>query len=140
MIASLSTFYKNINSVFEQLKLLLQLVLTYPITSNEAERSFSKLKLLLAPTRATMRDARLNHLALMGAHRNRLARIPTEFIVNKFKEQLRHARLADTVSDHSDEGSFYLFFFHLEFLLKTLTLYLNFIDLMTLRNLSNQNI
>ena len=110
MIASLSTFYKNINSVFEQLKLLLQLVLTYPITSNEAEQSFSKLKLLLAPTRATMMDARLNHLALMGAHRNRLAGIPTEFIVKKFKEQPRHARLADTVSDHSDEGSFYLFF------------------------------
>ena len=66
MGASIEMFYSKINSVFTKFKLLLQIVLTYPITSNEAERSFSKLKLLLAPNRSTMSVIRINNLALMG--------------------------------------------------------------------------
>ena len=45
-------------------KKLVHLLLTYLITSNEAERSFSKLKLLLASTRSAMGEAWLNNLAL----------------------------------------------------------------------------
>ena len=44
---NISQFYFCINSVFRDSKLLLQLILTYPITSNEGERSFSQLKDLL---------------------------------------------------------------------------------------------
>ena len=55
----------------------LDLFNTYPITSIEAERSFSKLKLLLAPNRSSMSVTRTNKLALMGTHRNRLVDIST---------------------------------------------------------------
>ena len=114
-------FYSKINSVFTQFKLLLQIVLTYPITSNEAERSFSKLKLLLAPNRSTISVIRINNLALMGIHRNRLADITTELIVEKFKGKRRKAifnkNFANALSSNpdveSDEGSFYLLFFSL---------------------------
>ena len=96
-------------------------LLTYPITSNEAERSFSKLKLLLASTRSAMGEARLNNLVLMGTHKSRLSKISTEIIIQKFKEKPRHAKLQKKiVSDYipssdeydsvDDEGSFYLLF------------------------------
>ena len=104
--------HKKINSVFEQVKQLIQLVLVSPITSNTTEKSFNKLKLLLASTLSTMRDDRLNHLALRETHRNRLASVTTDFIINKFKEQPRHAKiLADTVTE--DEDGFYWWFFYL---------------------------
>ena len=63
---TLSSFFVKISTVFKETKLLLQLVLTFPITSNEAERSFSQLKLLLSSRRSTMTDKRLNNLALMA--------------------------------------------------------------------------
>ena len=89
----LSKFYREINPVFSEVKKLLHLVLTYPITSNEAERSFSKLKLLLASTRSAMGEARLNNLALMGTHKSRLTKVSTEKIIQKFKEKPRTAKL-----------------------------------------------
>ena len=64
--ATLSTFFVEICTVFKETKLLMQLVLTFPITSNEAERNFSQLKLLLSSSRSTLTDKRLNNLALMA--------------------------------------------------------------------------
>ena len=62
--ARLSEFYRKMNPVFSEVKKLVCLLLTYPITFNGAERSFSKLKLLLASTRSAMGEAWLNNLAL----------------------------------------------------------------------------
>ena len=62
--ARLSEFYRKMNPVFSEVKKLVCLFLTYPITFNGAERSFSKLKLLLASTRSAMGEAWLNNLAL----------------------------------------------------------------------------
>ena len=128
--AALSEFYRKINPVFTEVKKLIHLLLTYPITSNEAERSFSKLKLLLASTRSSMGEARLNNLALMGTHKSRLSNISTESIIQKFKEKPRHAKLdtkilsdnKDEYSDNNtdDEGSFYLSFIFIK------TFYMNF--------------
>ena len=84
--ARLSEFYRKMNPVFSEVKKLVCLLLTYPITFNGAERSFSKLKLLLASTRSAMGEARLNNLALMGTHKSRLSKISTESIIQKFKE------------------------------------------------------
>ena len=91
--ARLSEFYRKMNPVFSEVKKLVCLFLTYPITFNGAERSFSKLKLLLASTRSAMGEARLNNLALMGTHKSRLSKISTESIIQKFKEKARHAKL-----------------------------------------------
>ena len=81
------------------------------------------MKLLLAPIRSTMSEKRLNNLALMGAHKNRLSNISTEFVMEKFAEKPRHANigssafisnlLSDSDSNDSDQGSFYLLFFSL---------------------------
>ena len=100
----------------------LDLFNTNPITSSKAERSLSKLKLLFAPNRSTMSVIRINNLALMGTHRNRLVDISTEFIVKKFKGKPRKATfnkdfanqsLSSDSDVESDEGSFYLLFFSL---------------------------
>ena len=117
----LSDFYKKISPVFTETKKLLQLVLTFPITSNEAERGFSKLKVLLAPLRSTMKEKRLNNQAIMSTHKNRLDKLSTDSIIKKFKASPRHALLikpnskvlekGDSSSDDSDQGSFYLSFF-----------------------------
>ena len=63
-------------SFFIEFLVGLDLFNTYPITSNKAEQSLSKLKLLLAP-RSTMSVKRINNLALMGTHRNRLVDFST---------------------------------------------------------------
>ena len=91
MSADLSTFYKKINPVFEEVIKMLHLALTYPITSNEAERSFSKLRLLLSPLRSRMGNQKLNYLALMSTHKDRLSKISTKFVIEKFKENPRKA-------------------------------------------------
>ena len=91
MSADLSTFYKKINLVFEQVIKMLHLALTYPITSNVAERSFSKLKLLLSPLRSRMGNQKLNYLALMSTHKDCLSKISTKFVIEKFKENPRKA-------------------------------------------------
>ena len=43
-INSIANLYKNLNVIFSQTKILVELILTYPIKSNEGERSFSQLK------------------------------------------------------------------------------------------------
>ena len=44
---TIGDLYKNINSILKETKALLQLLLTYPITSNRGKRSFIALKRLL---------------------------------------------------------------------------------------------
>ena len=65
---------------------------------------------------------RINNLALMGTHRNRLVDFSTEFIVKKFKGKPRNATfnkdfanqsLSSDSDVESDEGSFYFLFFSL---------------------------
>ena len=77
------------NSLFTDSKLLLQLILTYPITSNEAERSFSQLKRLLTSQRTTMTHKRVNNLMLMAAHRTHLNDISNDDVMKKFNEKPR---------------------------------------------------
>lgn len=54
---------------FPNIKSLLQIALTVPVTSCECERSFSQLKILKTPSRSTMSEKRLSGLALMKIHR-----------------------------------------------------------------------
>ena len=101
---NISKFYFNVNSIFSDSKVLLQLILTYPITSNEAERSFSQLKRLLTSQRMTMTDKRVNNLMLMAAHKSRLSEITTDFVITKFNENPRMVKFRDkaVVVDETD--------------------------------------
>ena len=55
----------------------MQLVFTFPITSNEGER-------ILHYTRFTMTESRLNDLALKALHPKRLSELSTEQIIKMF--------------------------------------------------------
>ena len=55
---------------FPNIRTLLQIALTLPVTSCECERSFSQLKLLKTSSRSTMSAKRLSGLALMKIHRD----------------------------------------------------------------------
>ena len=82
---------------------MLQLILTYPITLNEAERSFSQLKCLLTSRRTTMGEQRLNNLMLMGAHRSRLSEISNAILIDKFNGKQRMVTFAeDTVIEKEE--------------------------------------
>ena len=101
---NISKFYFKVNSIFSDSKLLQQLILTYPITSNEAERSFSQLKQLLTSQRTSMTDKRVNNLMLMAAHKSRLNEISNDFIITKFNEKPRLVKFRDkaVVVDETD--------------------------------------
>ena len=55
---------------YPNLKVLLKIALTLPITSCESERSFSQLKLIKTARRSTMTESRLTSLALMKINRD----------------------------------------------------------------------
>ena len=56
-------------SMFNQVNKLLHIVLTIPVTTSTAERSFSTLRRLKTYLRSTMSQTRLNHLMLLHIHR-----------------------------------------------------------------------
>ena len=91
------------------------IVLNFPITNNEAERSFSQLKLLLSSRRSTMTDRRLNNLALIAAHRARLYSISNDFVIEELKKKPRKAEFGsklvsvDTSNSESDGGNLAVF-------------------------------
>jgi hypothetical protein len=71
---------------FSEVKKLVQIVLTYPVTSCEAERSFSTMRRLFNWLRSTMTTTRLNNLAVCHVHRARLFKIPNSAIKKTFVE------------------------------------------------------
>ena len=81
--SNVSNTLKSINfEGFPNIKVALKILATLPITSCECERSFSGLRRLKTYTRTTMTNDRLNGLALMQFH---LDRVPeTERIINEF--------------------------------------------------------
>jgi hypothetical protein len=62
---------------FPNIKVLLLIILTLPITSCESERSFSQLKLIKTSHRSTMSSDRLSGLSLMKINRSRVENIQT---------------------------------------------------------------
>ena len=67
---------------FENIKVVLKILATLPITSCECERSFSSMRRLKNYTRTSMSQNRFNSLALMYLHPEILPDI--EDIINRF--------------------------------------------------------
>lgn len=61
---------------------LLRIAVTLPLTSCSAERCFSAMKILKSRLRSTMLDERLNGLALMYIHKDK--DIALETVISKF--------------------------------------------------------
>ena len=70
---------------FENIKVSLRILATLPITSYECERSFSALRRLKNYNRSTMKNERLNGLALMHVHKDIQPDIKA--VINKFAKQ-----------------------------------------------------
>ena len=70
---------------FPNLKALLRILLTIPVTNAEAERSFSTLKRLKTYLRSTIGQERLNGLALLAVH-NGVNVCPND-VIEKFAQK-----------------------------------------------------
>ena len=80
---------KDTLKFFPELLKVLKIFATLPVTSCEAERSFSTLKRLKTFIRSTMGEERLNSLAVLNIHReicNLVMEKDTDKLVNKFSE------------------------------------------------------
>lgn len=69
---------------FDVVSNLLLLYAILPVTSCEAERSFSQLRLVKTRLRSTMLDERLNSLMLMKIHRDITTNLPLNTIIDRF--------------------------------------------------------
>ena len=70
--------------IFPEISRLIQILLTYPVTSCEGERSYSLLRRLLTWNRSSMTTERLVNLGRMAMHPRRLASLSDESILNQF--------------------------------------------------------
>ena len=71
---TLQEFYRDAIGL-ENIRKLIQVIMTYQLTSCQAERSFSALRRLYMWTRATMTEVRMKNLARMHIHPNRMGAI-----------------------------------------------------------------
>ena len=89
------------SAMFPNIKVLLLILCTLPVTSCSAERSFSGLKCIKTALRSTMGNERLTSLALLHLHRD--IDVNVGDIVDKFAS--RHARrleVADILANRAD--------------------------------------
>ena len=75
-VSAFAAFFRTkpleVRSLFCEVERLLQLLLVVPASSATAERSFSCLRRLKTYLRNTMSQARLNHMALLNVHQERV--------------------------------------------------------------------
>jgi len=69
---------------FEQVNNLIRLLLTIPVSSATAERSFSALRRLKTFTRSTMTASRLHNIAVLHAHQERTDNLVDDEIIQEF--------------------------------------------------------
>ncbi|KAJ1099658.1 hypothetical protein NDU88_004757 [Pleurodeles waltl] len=69
---------------FSQVEKLLQILLIIPVSSCEAERSFSGLRCLKTWLRSTMSQKRLNHVAKCNIHKEMMDSIDLQTIAKQF--------------------------------------------------------
>jgi hypothetical protein len=70
--------------VFPNVSIVLRIVLTIPVTVASGERSFSKLKLIKSYLRATMKQDRLNGLAMLSIEKDVASELDYSSVINKF--------------------------------------------------------
>lgn len=73
-----------IRKMFSEVEQLVRLLLTVPCSNAEAERSFSALRRLKTYLRNSMDQERLNHLAVMHVHQDRLDIVDKTMIAKEF--------------------------------------------------------
>lgn len=75
---------KPLSALLTELVKGVMLLLTVPVTSCTAERSFSGLRRLKTYIRSTMSQTRLNHVAVLNCHKQMLQTVDKEELMNEF--------------------------------------------------------
>jgi len=75
---------RPVQELFNQVDILVRLLLVIPVTSCEAERSFSGLRRLKTWLRSTMTQKRLNHVAICNVHHDYIDQLDLTQLVNTF--------------------------------------------------------
>lgn len=83
----LSSMDPKTKPLFSEVRKLLGLIMSLPCTVACAERSFSMLRRLKTYLRSTTGQSRLNGLALMNAHKNRLEGVDLAVLKSRFVER-----------------------------------------------------
>ena len=86
-------FIKRYEDAIFEIKRLLPIAPTLPVTSAEAERTFSTLKLIKTQLRATMSDTRLSSIAILSVHKKRAREINLERVVDEFVRLYPNCRI-----------------------------------------------
>ena len=81
------------DEAFFELNRLIGIAVTLPVTSVEAERFFSCLKLIKTHLRTTMPDDRLSDIAILSVHSQRANALDLDFVVEKFANKYPNCRI-----------------------------------------------
>ncbi|CAH0402528.1 unnamed protein product [Chilo suppressalis] len=82
--------HQEANEFFPNVKILLQILATLPVSTCSVERSFSSLKLIKSYLRTTMTEERLNGLAAMYIHRDISRSLQPVEVIEEYSK--RHSR------------------------------------------------
>uniref|UniRef100_A0A1A8A7T4 HAT C-terminal dimerisation domain-containing protein n=1 Tax=Nothobranchius furzeri TaxID=105023 RepID=A0A1A8A7T4_NOTFU len=74
----------EVRGLFDQVEVLIRILMVVPVSSCEAERSFSTLCRLKTWLRATMNQNRLNNLVVCNVHKERLDMLNIDTICQEF--------------------------------------------------------
>ena len=86
------------SSMFPNIRVLLSILCTLPVTSCSSERSFSGLKRIKTPLRSTMSNVRLSSLSLLHLHQDIDINIP-EIIDEFVRRHPRRLQLSNILAD-----------------------------------------
>ena len=87
------SFINKYEDAFYKAKRLIHIAGTIPVSSSEAERSFSSLKLIKNHLRTTMTDARLSSIAVISVHKERAKKIDLDRVIDHFISAYPNCRI-----------------------------------------------
>ena len=91
-LVAFANFVSKYDKAFFELNRLIGIAVTLPVTSVEAERFFSCLKLIKTHLRTTMPDDRLSDIAILSVHSQRANALDLDLMVEKFANKYPNCR------------------------------------------------
>jgi len=92
-LVAFAKFVSKYDEAFYELNRLIRIAVTLPVTSVEAERSFSCLKLIKTHLRTTMLNDRLSDIAVLSVHSQRANALDLDLVVDKFANRYPNCRI-----------------------------------------------
>jgi hypothetical protein len=87
-------FVTRYKDAFFELYTLSKIACTIPVSSSEAERTFSCLKLIKTHLRTTMAEERLSDLAMLSIHKDRATNLNLDMVLDRFVQRYPNCRIA----------------------------------------------